>query len=1138
MTNHEFTPANLYLKPQRKFVFFLLFVLLQFLYGCGGGGGGGSGSEQVSPAPTLNFSASSLEVEVTETVLLSWSSTNATSCVASGGWSGTKASSGSQDVTTINVGSNIYGLTCSGSGGSISASITVIVYGDFSGLVVDDYLSGSIVYIVEDAEYYQGNLEQGYSDQTSSDLQGAFSLRYSNGVVLALGGTDTSTSNNLDQLILSHHLSGYSEQKIISPITTVASFLDEPEVINELLGIDASIDVFITDPIENRGDAGIYDYYYEKGAQLTVLALALEQISKKLNQTSTLTSSLHAFDVIAQVAATQYQGLGQKTDIETDQFINALFAFLREEGILLVDDSNLDDTVTALTSVLPIMQVKQDEDLTSAILNFATSKFLEEIVYIANGTATSQMVDSYTADIFNYIASSEGVLTEDLVPNIQAWDDSISGIEDESITINVLGNDSFVSAFPISLAISETAQFGQLAVTSTELPSIIYTPDPNINGEDSFQYIIEQNNKYSIATVSITLEPVNDAPSVESASTVTVLDWEQTIDDVNIFDIDGDEISVLIEGIDAEYFVFTDDELKFNEVPNYHDTDLYQISLNVSDGTINTTKDINIGITSDPLYRHQWHLFNTGQSNFASLSALSGSDINTRGVYAIGITGEGVLVSVLDEDLELPHEDLAPNIVNGSWNFLNESNDPTVFDKDIGHGTSVAGIIGARGWNNIGVRGVAPQASIIGYNFLQAPTDSNQVLSWGIDSPGGISADIYNMSYGADYGEGDTTYPAASYLSETLWDALREGTSGLRDGKGAVYLQAAGNGFDSHETEFCGASTQFTCTSIIADNYTHNPYIMIVGALNSNDRKSSYSTPGAGLWVSGYGGEYGWRYPDAPPEYTNYILPAIMTTDVSGCSFGSTRNNSNEFDGEYGPHEENPSCNYTSTFNGTSAATPVVTGVVALLLEANPDLTWRDVKHILASTAERIDSGNSLFYEGIRQIGWQLNDAGYRYHDWYGFGKVNVQAAIEMATDYQEGSLGEFVVTDWVDTGDWVTITAPRFNRVLNISKPIGSAGVIEYVRVSVGITGEPDPKSIGLRLISPSGTEINIHQPFSNLEPASNYGVDWDFWPEIGVSAFYGEMMTGDWTLIVDDYGDDDDYGDNLYFGIEIYGH
>lgn len=113
----------------------------------------------------------------------------------------------------------------------------------------------------------------------------------------------------------------------------------------------------------------------------------------------------------------------------------------------------------------------------------------------------------------------------------------------------------------------------------------------------------------------------------------------------------------------------------------------------------------------DPLLRYQWHLSNEGQAVIGDRRPVPGVDMDVDLLHALGIRGRNVRVAVVDNGLEIGHEDLADNIIpNGSHNFGNGSHDPTPTDADFGHGTSVAGIIAAVGWNGRGGRGVAPEA--------------------------------------------------------------------------------------------------------------------------------------------------------------------------------------------------------------------------------------------------------------------------------------------------------------------------------------------------------------------------------------------------------------------------------------------
>src|SRR5262249_47874300 len=139
--------------------------------------------------------------------------------------------------------------------------------------------------------------------------------------------------------------------------------------------------------------------------------------------------------------------------------------------------------------------------------------------------------------------------------------------------------------------------------------------------------------------------------------------------------------------------------------------------------------------------------------------------------------------------------------------------------------------------------------------------------------------------------------------------------------------------------------------------------------------------------------------------------PAMVTTDQSGCGKGFSVTNSGEslFNNGAAP---NTSCNYTNTMNGTSSATPVTVGVIALMLEANPALTSRDVKHILASTARQIDASRAAVTIAITggnfvaEPAWTTNNAGHKFHNGYGFGLVDAGAAVTMAKGYAAGAFG------------------------------------------------------------------------------------------------------------------------------------
>ncbi|UDI81010.1 exported serine endopeptidase domain protein [Xanthomonas citri pv. mangiferaeindicae] len=155
---------------------------------------------------------------------------------------------------------------------------------------------------------------------------------------------------------------------------------------------------------------------------------------------------------------------------------------------------------------------------------------------------------------------------------------------------------------------------------------------------------------------------------------------------------------------------------------------------------------------NDPLLRYQWHISNQGQAVIGDSRPVAGVDMDVDILHALDIRGRGVRVGVVDDGLELGHEDLADNILpNGSHNFGDGSHDTTPIDPSNGHGTSVAGIIGAVGWNGRGGRGVAPEVQLAGFDVFardSSVTDASIRYAWG-DGPEARNIDVFNNSWGS-----------------------------------------------------------------------------------------------------------------------------------------------------------------------------------------------------------------------------------------------------------------------------------------------------------------------------------------------------------------------------------------------------
>lgn len=326
--------------------------------------------------------------------------------------------------------------------------------------------------------------------------------------------------------------------------------------------------------------------------------------------------------------------------------------------------------------------------------------------------------------------------------------------------------------------------------------------------------------------------------------------------------------------------------------------------------------------------------------------------------------------------------------------------------------------------------------------------------------------------------------------------AMAFGVNNRRGGRGAIYLQAAGNEFRG-SLEFLmpdGSSAAIRCESALleaqlpgtlrniaamtcgspnADYRGHESKYMIA-AIHNSGRAASYSSAGSSVWVSGFGGEGG----------TDEA--AIITTDNSGCASG-TNNLANAAQQKadypqwakmiadlFGASATDPNCNYTGQMNGTSAATPSVAGVVALMLEANPKLTWRDVGYILARTARKVDpsiadssrqprylpQGNAVGWP--LDLPWQTNAAGYHFHNRYGFGMVDARAAVNMAIGF----------------------TAPQGRRSATLVAPLVGASTttaIDGFTVYSGVARFADTAAVqgklqlDVTLTNLSGTPLNV---------------------------------------------------------------
>ena len=567
----------------------LSFILTAFIItSCGGGGGAGTIFKPVITA----FTAVADSILVGNTTTVTWSSQNTTGCVAFGSWSGDKATSGSEVVTISTPGENTFILRCTGTSdaaGQVTETLAVEGFRLITGVTVDGYISGAEVFVDKNSNYINDSDE----DSVTSDNSGAFSIKHSNGSLVSKGGTDLDTQVLLDNLMLVHKYSGYTATKIISPITTISSLLDGTVDVNTALGIDSSIDITSFDPVANKGDGGINDYLFEKGNQLTTLALALDNITSSLSSSSS--SSIDHFDIISKEIDKEYDTTSTKVDIESDSFITNVLNTVITDKNLTITEANKQNVINALEGVLPIIQVKTSSDNTTSINRFAFSTLQTDIAKLADGSASDTTVNNYTSDILAYIASDQGLTDSDVVPDISAIADSLTTNEDTISTVNVLANDSYISTAPVTI----TASNGTKGTTSVSGGVITYTPSADLNGADSFTYTITQAGKTSSSTVTVTVNAVNDAPVINTASTLQINENSTSLGTVSITDVDNDQTTLSLTGTDSASFnLSSSNGLTFKTAPDYETKTSYSLTLSVTDGQVTVTKDITIAVVN------------------------------------------------------------------------------------------------------------------------------------------------------------------------------------------------------------------------------------------------------------------------------------------------------------------------------------------------------------------------------------------------------------------------------------------------------------------------------------------------------------------------------------------------------------
>nr|XP_040019195.1 furin (paired basic amino acid cleaving enzyme) b isoform X2 [Gasterosteus aculeatus aculeatus] len=439
---------------------------------------------------------------------------------------------------------------------------------------------------------------------------------------------------------------------------------------------------------------------------------------------------------------------------------------------------------------------------------------------------------------------------------------------------------------------------------------------------------------------------------------------------------------------------------------------------------------------TDPDFPEQWYL-----------STPTHQDLNTKAAWALGYTGKGVVVTILDDGIEKDHPDLIGNYdPEASYDVNDGDADPQpryTQRNENRHGTRCAGEVAAAADNGVCGVGVAYDAKIGGVRMLDGEvTDVVEAHSLSLN-PQHIH--IYSASWGPE-DDGKSLDGPAKLAKEAFLQGITKG----RGGQGSIFVWASGNG--GREQDSCNC-----------DGYTNSIYTLSISSTTQSGNVPWYSEPCsstlATTFSSGNPGE-----------------KQIVTTDLR------------------------QKC--TDSHTGTSASAPLAAGIIALALEANVNLTWRDMQHLVVRTSRpgHLSAGD-----------WKTNGVGRRVSHSYGYGLLDAGAMVTLAQGWTTVAPQHQCVH--------TMLTQPRdVGSKLVFSKSVDACwGRPEYVRslehVQARITLSHNQRGkLAIHLISPLGTCSTLLFPRPNDFSSEGFN-DWAFM----TTHSWGEDPQGEWTLEIE---------------------
>ncbi|NXK14924.1 PCSK4 convertase, partial [Herpetotheres cachinnans] len=471
-------------------------------------------------------------------------------------------------------------------------------------------------------------------------------------------------------------------------------------------------------------------------------------------------------------------------------------------------------------------------------------------------------------------------------------------------------------------------------------------------------------------------------------------------------------------------------------------------------------------VPTDPWFHKQWYMNNDIDP-----------DLNILTAWSKGYTGLGVVLTILDDGIEKDHPDLSANYDPlASYDFNSNDPDPqpryTAGDENW-HGTRCAGEVAAAANNQICGAGVAYNAKVGGVRMLDGPvTDMVEAQSLSLH-PQHIH--IYSASWGPK-DDGKTVDGPGVLAAEAFYRGVKKVSLVLalgislvrrppahpplpppcqgRGGLGSIFIWASGNGGINYDNCNC-------------DGYTNSIYTLSVGSVLAG----------------------GWR-----PWYSEGCS-AILTTTYSSRTTSKVQIVTTDL------HHH---C--TDKHTGTSASAPLAAGMIALALEANPALTWRDLQHLVIRTSKPAH---------LQAEDWAVNGVGRKVSHYYGYGLLDAGLLVEMAKAWRG--------TRPQQRCSVKALRAPRnIGSKLTVSTDVSFCSgrtkrirSLEHVQVQLSLSYSRRG-DLAIALTSPMGTTSTLVtvRPYDTSQQGYK---DWTFMS----THFWDENPNGTWTLQLENKGD-----------------